>query len=125
MPAIRPASLIGGCPDCSEVLVRAGGDVGAGSGVIETVYSRDRRKTMPGGPAEGVLVFPKEIGADMADAVFDVLAGLLLGGHQPDSCHQKNNRYLGCSLHDQIPYHSREAIADILWARHSVWRFEP
>ena len=42
----------------------------------------------------------------MADAVFDVLAGLLLRGHQPDSCDQKNNRYLGCSLHDQTRYHN-------------------
>ena len=42
----------------------------------------------------------------MANAVFDVLAGLLLRGHQPDSCDQKNNRYLGCGLHDQTPYHS-------------------
>jgi len=42
----------------------------------------------------------------VANAVFDVLAGLLLRGHQPDSCDQKNNRYLGCSLHDQKRYHS-------------------
>ena len=80
--------------------------MGAGSGVIETVYSRTRGKTTPVRPAEGVLVFAEEIGANVTNAVFDVLAGLLLRGHQPDSCDQKNNRYLGCSLHDQTPYHS-------------------
>src|SRR5258706_4917310 len=69
MPARRPASLIGGGPDCSLMLVRAGGDVGAGSGVIETVYSWGRRKTNPVGPAEGFLVFSEEIRANMADAV--------------------------------------------------------
>ena len=88
------------------MLDKAGGDVGAGSGVIETVYSRVRWKTMPARPAKGVLVFSEEIGANMANAVFDVLPWLFLRGHQPDSCDQKNNRYLGCSLHDQTPYHS-------------------
>ena len=57
-------------------------------------------------PAEDELIFSEEIGANVADAVFDVLAGLLLRGHQPNSCHQKNNRDLGCSLHDKKRYHN-------------------
>jgi hypothetical protein len=87
-----------------------GGGAGAGSGVIETVYSCPRRKTMPARPVQRVLI-SEEIRANAADAILDVLAGFLLCGHQPDSCHQKHNQNFRRSLHDAVTSRNNKILS--------------